>query len=119
MVSNSRHVGDSRSQRVDEVKKKVPFNQKSSGIAYISNVEDRIDTSRRNFVCHGFYDRQRSWLYKCFKQLLLLFYFNFFLLSPFKLFFSHIYLSDSIYLNVVLCRFITRSFSHITKCQEF
>lgn len=46
VVSNCRHVRNSRSHRVDEVKEIVPFHQKASGIAYISNVEDSVHISR-------------------------------------------------------------------------
>lgn len=62
MVTNCCHVRDMRGHWSDEMKEVIPFYQESSRIAYVSNVEDWVHILRCNFICHGFYHWERSWL---------------------------------------------------------
>lgn len=54
MISNCSHVRDPRGHGANLVKEEVPFNQETSCIAYVSNVEDGIYTAVIYFIGHGF-----------------------------------------------------------------
>lgn len=65
MISNCSHVRDPRGHGANLVKEEVPFNQETSCIAYVSNVENGIYTAISYFVGHGFDHRERPRLYTC------------------------------------------------------